>query len=130
MNTTTPGAKHYYGQQHHTHTSNLSCYVALSDKVVGMVYTDAAGALTVRCINICQYYFAVYDYNTNFIFLIPIKDVTDASMIDAFQKMFNKLKDPGYKPTFNITNNQATKPITKFLKTEECRCQFVELHNH
>ena len=111
-------------------TSNVFCYAALADKVAGALYTDVTGALAVRSINRYQYYFVAYDYDTNFIFPIPIKDVTDASMIDAFQKMFNKLKDPGYKPTFNITNNQATKPITKFLKTEECRCQFVELHNH
>ena len=71
-----------------------------------------------------------YDYVTNFIFPIPIKDITDASIIAAFQKIFNKLKDQGYKPTFNINNNQATKPIKKFLKTEECKWQFVELHNH
>jgi len=71
-----------------------------------------------------------YDYNTNYIFPIPIKDVTDASIIEAFQKVFEELKEQGYQPKFNVTDNQATWPLKKFLKTKQCRWQFVEPSNH
>eukprot|EP00804_Cyclotella_cryptica_P027253 CCRYP_014360-RA/>CCRYP_014360-RA protein AED:0.37 eAED:0.35 QI:0/0/0/1/0/0/3/0/403 len=40
------------------------------------------------------------------------------------------LKTKGYKPTFNITNNQATTPIKAYLKIEDCKWQFVEPNNH
>ena len=38
--------------------------------------------------------------------------------------------DKGHKPTFNVTDNQATKPIKAFLKTENCYWQFLEPTNH
>eukprot|EP00804_Cyclotella_cryptica_P013523 CCRYP_017243-RA/>CCRYP_017243-RA protein AED:0.41 eAED:0.30 QI:0/0/0/1/1/1/5/0/1642 len=40
------------------------------------------------------------------------------------------LKTKGYKPTFNVTDNQATTPIKSYLNTEDCKWQFVEPHNH
>jgi len=100
--------------------SNVFCYAALADKISGTLYTDATGALPVRSINGYQYYFVAYDYDTNYIFPIPIKDVTDASIIEAFQKVFEELKEQGYQPKFNVTDNQATRPLKKFLKTKQC----------
>ena len=57
-----------------------------------------------------------YDYDTNYIFPIPIKDVTDASIIKAFQQVFEELKTEGCKPTFNVTDNQSTRPLKKSYK--------------
>ena len=101
--------------------SNVFCYAALADKISGTLHTDATGALPVRSINGYQYYFVAYDYDTNYIFPIPIKDVTDASIIEAFQKVFEELKEQGYQPKFNVTDNQATWPLKKFLKTKQYR---------
>ena len=39
-----------------------------------------------------QYYFIAYDYDTNYIFAIPVKDVTDGSIIEAFDQVFTELK--------------------------------------
>ena len=50
--------------------------------------------------------------------------------MEAFQELFQKLMDKGHKPTFNVTENQATKPIKAFLKTEKCDWQSVEPTNH
>ena len=50
--------------------------------------------------------------------------------MEAFKEFFRKLKDKGHKPTFNLTDNQATKPIKAFLKTERCDWQSVEPTNH
>ena len=39
-------------------------------------------------------------------------------------------KKKGYRPTLNVTDNQATKLIKAFLKTKEFKWQFVEPSNH
>ena len=62
--------------------------------------------------------------------MIPIKNVTDDAIMEAFQEVFHQLKDKGHKPNFNVTDNQATKPIKSFLKTEQYDWQFVEPTNH
>ena len=71
-----------------------------------------------------------YNCNTNYIFPIPIKDVTYASIIEVLQHVFEELKANGFKHTFNVTDNQATRPLKKYLKTEDCKWQFVEPSNH
>ena len=50
--------------------------------------------------------------------------------MEAFQEVFQQLKDKGHKSTFNVNDNQATKLIKAFLKKEQCDWQFVEPTNH
>ena len=68
-----------------------------------------------------QYYFIAYDYDTNYIFAIPIKNVTSDSIIEAFDQVFIESKEKGLKLTFNVTDNQVTTPIKEYLKKEGCR---------
>ena len=111
-------------------SNNVFCFAALADKQSGTLYTDATGTLPVMSLDGYQYYFIAYDYDTNYIYAIPIKDVQDKTIIAAFDEVFQDLTDKGYKPTLNVTDNQATRPLKKYLKTKNCKWQFVEPHNH
>ena len=55
-----------------------------------------------------------YDYDTDMIFAIPTKNLKDETIITAFEQVFNELEGKGCKPKFNVTDNQATKPIKHF----------------
>ena len=77
-----------------------------------------------------QYYLIAYDYDTNYIFAIPIASQSDEAIIGAFEKVFARLEEKGYKPTFNVTDNQAANLIKRYLKTQDCQWQFVEPSNH
>jgi len=94
------------------------------------MYTDVSGALRTISLDGHQYYFIAYDYDSNYIFVEPIKDVNDATVVEAFQKVFETLEDRGMKPTLNITDNQAVKPIKAFLVRKDCKWRFVEPSNH
>ena len=93
--------------------NNVFCFAALADKQTGTIYTDATGALPSRSLDGNQYYFVAYDYDTNYIFAIPIKDQTDASIIEGFEEVFTTLNKKGHKPKFNITDNQAANSIKR-----------------
>ena len=54
----------------------------------------------------------------------------DETIITTFEQVFNELEEKGFKPKFNVTDNQATKQIKTFLKTKDCKWQFVEPANH
>ena len=110
--------------------NNVFCYAALADKQRGTLYTDATGALPAISLDGHQYYFVAYDYDTNFIFAEPVKDLTDDSIMHAFDKIFSGLEQKGFKPTFNVSDNQAAKRIKAYLTNERTRWQFVEPHNH
>ena len=88
------------------------------------------GAFPVMSLEGKQYYFVAYDYDTSAIFVIPITDLRDETIITAFTEVFKESVEKGYTPTFNVTDNQATTPIKAFLKKKNCNWQFVEPSNH
>ena len=53
-----------------------------------------------------QYFFVAYDYDTNYIFAIPIPDVKDETIIKAFDEIFTEL-------TEKVTNLPLMSQITK-----------------
>jgi polyhydroxyalkanoate synthesis regulator phasin len=109
---------------------HVFCYAALADKHTGTMYTDATGALPVVTLEGHQYYFVAYAYDPNYIFAIPMRNVKDESILKAFDNVFQELKEKGFKPEFNVMDNQATRPIKEYLKKENAKWQFVEPHNH
>ena len=94
------------------------------------MYTDATGVLPARSMYANQYYFVAYNYDTNYIFAEPIPNVTDETIIKTFQGIYDTLVAKGHKLLLNITDNQATKPLKKFLTEKKCNWQFLEPNNH
>ena len=85
--------------------SNVFCCATLGDATTGTFYTDVTGAFPVTSLESMQAYFVAYDYDTNTIFAKPCLDFKDATIITAFEEVFNKLKAKGYEPKFNVTDN-------------------------
>ena len=108
----------------------LLFYAALADNQQGTLYTYATRAFPEMSLNGKQYVFVAYDYDTNYIFALPIENVHDKTIIEAFDKVFTGLTEKGHKPTFNVTDNQAVTPLKKKLRSKNCRWQFVEPANH
>eukprot|EP00804_Cyclotella_cryptica_P012930 CCRYP_002289-RA/>CCRYP_002289-RA protein AED:0.24 eAED:0.24 QI:0/0/0/1/0.5/0.33/3/0/1110 len=111
-------------------TCNVFCFAALADKHHGTMYTDATGARPAVTLEGNQYYLVAYAYDPNYIYATPLRNLRDESIMTAFDHVFQDLKAKGYKPTFNVTDNQATTPIKAYLGTEDCKWQFVEPNNH
>ena len=109
---------------------NVFCFAALADKNKGTLYTDATSTLPVRSINNNQCYYVVYDYDTNYVHTVPVEDLTDATIIKTFDKIFRYMERKGHKPCLNITDNQAVAPLKRYLAQKNCKWQFVELSNH
>ena len=63
--------------------NNIFCLPALAYSRSGTFYTDATGALPATSLDGNQYYFIAYNYDTNYIFAIPIKNVTDDAIMEA-----------------------------------------------
>jgi hypothetical protein len=74
------------------------------------------------------YHFLVaYDYTLNTILVGPTKYLESATIITAFDSIFQELqKNIGFKPQLNITDNEAVTALKEYLHTEDCAWQFVE----
>lgn len=109
---------------------NVFCYAALADKIEGTMYTDVTGALPHRSLEGNLYYLIAYIHDMNAILARPIKSTKSEDIIGAFEEIFQYLKDRGYSPKLNVTDNQAASQIKQFLSENDCQWQFVEPHNH
>ena len=110
--------------------NNVFCFAALANTNKRTLYTDATGSLPARSLNGNHYYFIAYDYDLNYIFTVPIPNLLDTTIIGAFKNVFDQLKEKGFKPKFNVTDNQAAVKIREFLQQQKCKGQFVEPLNH
>ena len=106
------------------------CFGAFADKNTGVVYTDMTGKFPHMSLdgNVC--YFVMYHYESNAILAEPIAGLTDELIFAAYKKKFEYLESKGFRMKVNIMDNQATKIISSFLTSKECKLQLVEPHNH
>ncbi len=114
---------------HHAHT-NVFCFAALADKQQGTFYTDCTGRLPSRALNGQHLFFVAYDYNTNYIFALPISSTSDNDILTAFKQTHDMLTKRGYTPQFNVTDNQAASTIRAFMHDKGGTVQLVEPNNH
>ena len=105
-------------------------FCGVGRKRKGTVYTDTSGALPALSLDGHQYYIVAYHYNNNIIEVQEVSDLKDETIVETVQKIFDKMEENGHKPLLNVTDNQAVRPLEAFLKTKECKWQFVEPHNH
>ena len=108
--------------------NQLFGFMVHQDKKTGIMYTDLTGNFPVRSIDGITCFFVLYDWTTNAILATPMKDAKDESMIKAFKENIEYLGERGFKPTFNIIDNVASKAIRAYLKKEKVGIQLVEAH--
>jgi hypothetical protein len=110
--------------------ANVFCFGAFADKHSGVVYNNLTGAFPFMVLDGCVCFFALYHYKLNAILVTPISGMDNVSIFEAYKKQFDVLTAKGFKPKINITDNQVTKHIKKFLTEQQCKMQLVKPHNH
>ena len=86
---------------------NVFCYAVLTNKQLGMLYTNATDALSDFSMDANQYYFVSYDYNNIYIFAEPITNIKKDTIIAAFQRVFATLVKKGHHhSSISLTANQ------------------------
>ena len=112
------------------HEHNVVCYAALADATTGTIYTDLPGPFPVRSIQNMQYIFVCYVYEVNAILVRPMKSRSDACMVAAYKDIYEYLESVDQKPTLNVTDNEASKAVKKYIQSKNVDWQLVEPDNH
>ena len=99
--------------------ANVFCFGAFTDKVTGVVYNDCMGKFPFMSLDGNVFFFVMYHYKTNAIFVTPIPGLDSKSILAVYSKNFEYLVSKGYTPKLNVINNQATKAITAFLTSQQ-----------
>ena len=77
-----------------------------------------------------QYIFVCYVYEANAILVKPMKNRSDESFVEAYKEMYEDLKARGFKPTLNVTDNECSKAVQKYITSQNVNYQLVEPNNH
>ena len=89
------------------------------DKKDGTIYVDNTGNFPITSIDSMKAVFILYDWTSNAILATPIETATDEQMIQAFKTNISYLTKRGFKPSFNIIDNVASKATKNYLEEEK-----------
>ena len=100
------------------------------DKKDGIIYTNLIENFPARSIDGYTTFFILHDWTTNAILPITVKDPTDESTVEAFNKNIKYLAERGFEPVFNVIDNVVSNAIRSYLKEAKVGIQLVKPHNH
>ena len=109
--------------------NQLFTYVGKLDKD-GTIYVDLTGKFPVSSMDGMTTVFILYNWTSNAILAEPIENAQDETMVRVFKAQIKYLTKRGFKPSFNIIDNVASKAVRAYLESEDVDVQLVEPHNH
>ncbi|KAL7485036.1 hypothetical protein ACHAW6_010628, partial [Cyclotella cf. meneghiniana] len=112
----------FFPTQQFIGVNHIFFWAALANLIDGTSYMDLTGRFRTMSLENQQYIFVAYDYTTN--------AIISATIINAFDDIFSYLKSKGFKPKFNVLNNEASAAITEYLLNNNIKGQFVPPNEH
>ncbi len=109
---------------------DMFCFAALANLNTGTMYTNLPGAFPIHLFKSMQYIFVAYIYNLNAILVHAMPSKNDAAMITAFIEILATLAACSYKPTLNITDNECSKTVEAYIKSNKMDIHLIPPHNH
>jgi hypothetical protein len=84
---------------------NIFCFGAFADKHTGVVYSNFTGTFPYMSLegNVC--FFVVYHYESNAILGLPVKNMEDSTIYEAYKQQFEFLKSKGFTIKLNVMDN-------------------------
>ena len=96
----------------------------------GKLYTDLMGRFPVQSSRGHKYILVAYNYDSNSIHVRPLKSRNDNDTIQAYEDIYNMLKQRGQKPRLHWLDNEASKALKTFIKKEQTEYQLTPPHIH
>jgi len=96
----------------------------------GQMYMDLTGKFVVASSNGNNYILIIYDYDSNAILAIPLKNCKAESILDAYQTGHAHLCAMGLQPKLQCLDNEASRALQEFLTDEGIAFQLVPPHLH
>jgi hypothetical protein len=108
----------------------IFCYAMLADKNEGTVYSDLTGKFPVQSFDGHLYLFVCYVYSANAIIMRPMQNRSDECMVKTFKDVYDFLTMHKHKPKLHVLDNECSRAVQKYIKSQSTDIQLVEPHNH
>ena len=108
----------------------MFCFTALADANEDTIYSDLACYFLVHSFSGTQYIFVAYAYTSYVILIKPMKEMTDADMVTIFKDIYKELEERNHKLKSRVLDNQCSKAVKIYTKSEMIAIQHVKPYNH
>ena len=112
------------------HTHALYAATISYNQPTGKLYTDLTGRFQVQSSRGHKYILVAYNYDSNSIHVRPLKSRNDNDTIQAYEDIYNMLKQRGQKPRLHWLDNEASKALKTFITKEQTEYQLTPPHIH
>jgi hypothetical protein len=99
-------------------------YAATSDPT-GQIYSYQTGRFVTTSSNGNNCMMAVYDYDSNHIFIQPFRNRTAKFLLGAFKLIHTRLVNAGLRPQLHQLNNTCSETLKHFLHAKSIKFQLV-----
>lgn len=97
-----------------------ACYVAIvTFEPTGQVHTDQTGPFPVTSTRGNKLVFTCYDYDSNLIHPVPIKNKEAATLLEAYKVVHTKLCKAGLRPKLHRLDNECSRILKEFMNEQE-----------
>ena len=77
-----------------------------------------------------NYILVVYVYKLNAPLMVAIKSRKDEKMVAAFTSVYQELNTYGHKPALHVLDNECSRAVQSYIRSNKTEIQLVEPHNH
>ena len=99
--------------------NKVFCFAALADTTKGTIYSDLTGRFPLQSYAGMQYIFIAYVYDQNYIIIRPMKNRSNASMIEVFKDVYKMLQQKRTNPSLHVLDNECSKAIKTFIAEQK-----------
>lgn len=107
---------------HYTYLTIVDCK--------GEIATDQTGAFPIRWDAGNQYIMVLYCYDANAILVEPLKTRKGGDILNAYQKLTNRLTRKGFRPRIQRLDNEASNEMKRHLNIQAVDFQLPPPYNH
>ena len=108
----------------------MFCNAMLADQNKNIINSNLPGLFPVQSYAGNNYIFVAYVYKINTILMRLMKSRSDESMVKAFTDIYAYLKPKNLQPKLHVLDNECSKAVQTFIKSNGTDIQIVKPHNH
>jgi hypothetical protein len=100
------------------------CFAATYE-ATGQIFTDQTGRFVTPSSRGNNYIIVLYDYDSNHIFVQPIKNCQAQTILDGFKTLHSRLCKAGLRPKLQRLDNECSDILKDYMKEERIDYQLV-----
>jgi hypothetical protein len=98
--------------------------------MTGQIYTDPTGRFLVPSSSGFSDMLILYDYDSNYIHVEPMKNRTGPAILAAYQHAITMLSARGLRPQLQKLDNEASSALQQFMTSQDIDFQLAPPHVH